>query len=414
MILDTQLTSWLVALGIGLLLGIERERRKTTGADRSAAGVRTFAITALLGSAAMQIGSEPLLGVVTVAVAGLTGLSYYRSRSDDPGLTTEFALIATVVLGGLATRNPAAAAAIAVVVAVLLAARAPLHSFVRDVLTESELRSALIFAAATLIVWPNLPDRYIGPFEAVNLRSIWSVVVLVMLVGAGGYIAIRSLGTRYGLPIAGLASGFISSTATIASMGARVANEPSLLRPAVAGAVLSTVATVAQMGLVVAVISPPTFQALLFPLIWSGLAATGYALLFGLGLGSIAPALPNRGGEPFSIRPAMLLAAVLVAISLLTAALRSGYGNQGAIVAAAIAGFVDTHATAVSMAAQAAAGRMQPGEACLPILVGFSANSVTKLIVAGTCGSWPFTLRVAPGIIIVLAAAWVSFLTTRT
>jgi len=414
MILDTQLTSWLVALGIGLLLGIERERRKTTGADRSAAGVRTFAIAALLGSAAMQIGSEPLLGVVTVAVAGLTGLSYYRSRSDDPGLTTEFALIATVVLGGLATRNPAAAAAIAVVVAVLLAARAPLHSFVRDVLTESELRSALIFAAATLIVWPNLPDRYIGPFEAVNLRSIWSVVVLVMLVGAGGYIAIRSLGTRYGLPIAGLASGFISSTATIASMGARVANEPSLLRPAVAGAVLSTVATVAQMGLVVAVISPPTLQALLFPLIWSGLAATGYALLFGLGLGSIAPALPNQGGEPFSIRPAMLLAAVLVAISLLTAALRSGYGNQGAIVAAAIAGFVDTHATAVSMAAQAAAGRMQPGEACLPILVGFSANSVTKLIVAGTCGSWPFTLRVAPGIIIVLAAAWVSFLTTRT
>ena len=72
---------------------------------------------------------------------------------------------------------------------------------------EIALRSALIFATATLIVWPLLPDRYLGPFEAINLRSIWSVVVLVMLVGAGGYITTRALGIRYGLPIIGLASG---------------------------------------------------------------------------------------------------------------------------------------------------------------------------------------------------------------
>jgi len=413
MSLDTQLTGWMVALGIGLLLGIERERRKGTGSERSAAGVRTFAITALLGSAAIQVGSEVLLSVVTAAVAAMIGLSYYRSRSDDPGLTSEFALVVAVVLGGLATRNPASAAAIAVVVAILLAARAPLHRFVRDVLTELELRSALIFAAATLVIWPVLPDRYIGPYEFLNLRSTWSVVVLVMLVGAGGYIAIRSLGARYGLPIAGLASGFISSTATIASMGARVAEEPAALRPAVAGAVLSTVATVVQMGLVVAVTSPETFQALLIPLVCSGLAAIAYALLFGLGLAPNPLAATIQTGEPFNIKTAAMLAAILVTMSFLIAALRKGYGNEGVTIAAAIAGFVDTHATAVSMAAQVAAGRMQPSEACLPILVGFSANSATKLIVAGTSGSWPFAVRVMPGVIIVLATAWLSFSISR-
>src|SRR6185436_7318198 len=90
------------------------------------------------------------------------------------------------------------------------------HHFVREVLSQSELRSILIFAAATLVVGPVIPDRYIGPFSAINPRALWQVVILILAVSAAGYIAVRSLGVRFGLPLAGLASGFISSTATIA------------------------------------------------------------------------------------------------------------------------------------------------------------------------------------------------------
>ncbi len=154
-----------------------------------------------------------------------------------------------VALGGLAMREPALAAALAVTVAILLAARAPMHRFVREVLSQSELRSILIFAAATLIVWPVIPDRYVGPFAAINPRALWQVVILILAISAAGYIAVRSLGARFGLPLAGLASGFISSAATIAAMGARAAEDPKLMRPAVAGAVLSTVATVVQLAL---------------------------------------------------------------------------------------------------------------------------------------------------------------------
>ena len=400
----------IVALGIGLLIGAERERRKGEGPFRSAAGMRTFAITAVLGAVAMTIGSEILLSVTMAGVIGLTAIAYFRSRSDDPGLTTEIALILTLALGGLAMREPARASAVAVTIAILLAARGPMHRFVREVLTETELKSALIFAAATLVVWPVIPDRYLGPFEAINPRSIWTVVILIMAISACGYVAVRALGARYGLPAAGLASGFVSSSATIAAMGARVVEDSRLLGPAVAGAVLSTIATVAQVAIVVAATSPITLMALGLPLIFAGLAAVAYGLIFGLRLTDTTPISLAKPGEAFSFKAALLLAATLAIVLLGAAALRTWLGERGLFVAAAVAGFADVHATAVSIAAQVAAGKLAAGDACVPILIGFSTNSVTKIILATASGSKAFALRVVPGLIMVLAAAWMGLL----
>lgn len=402
-------TAWAVALGIGLLIGVERERRKGEGPGRAAAGLRTFAITSMLGAASMQIGGPVLLSVTTAGVLALTALAYYRSQSGDPGLTTEIALVLTLVLGGLAVREPLEAAALAVAAAILLAARAPMHRFVRDVLTQSELKSALIFAAATLVVWPVIPDRYLGPFEAINLRSLWSIVILIMAISASGYIAVRALGSRYGLPAAGFASGFVSSSATIAAMGAKVVAEPRLLAPAVAAAVLSTVATVAQITIVVAATSPETILALAVPLILAGLAAVSYGLLFAFSVRDAPTDAPLNPGEAFSFKSALLLAAILAVVLVAASALRTWFGDSGLVAAAAMSGFADAHATAVSMASIVTAGKMAAHDACMPILVGFTTNSITKIILAVASGSRAFALRVVPGLIIVLVAAWTGF-----
>ena len=127
-----------VALGIGLLIGAERERRKGTGPARAAAGIRTFTVTALAGAISFIIGSELLLAISTVGVIALTAIAYWRGHTDDPGLTTEIALIVTALLGGLSTQQPALAGSLAVTVTVLLASRTRLHGFVRSVLTENE------------------------------------------------------------------------------------------------------------------------------------------------------------------------------------------------------------------------------------------------------------------------------------
>ena len=245
---DPTLLGFVIALGIGLLIGIDRERHKGEGPTREAAGVRTFTLTALAGAAAGAINSDALMAAVAIGVVGLAALSYWRSSSHDPGLTGEIALVTTALLGMLTMSAPTLAAGAGVVVAVLLYSREGLHHFVRSSLTDDELRDALIFAGATLVVLPLLPDDPIDPYGVLNLRKIWIVVVLIMAISGAGYIAVRLLGVRFGLPVSGFASGFVSSSATIAAMASRVKETPDLLKPAAAGAVLSTVATIVQLA----------------------------------------------------------------------------------------------------------------------------------------------------------------------
>ena len=268
---DPMILNLAVALGIGLLIGAERERRKGEGPSRSPAGIRTFTVASLAGAISLIVGGEVLFAIATAGVILLSTVAYWRGDEDDPGLTTEIALIVTTLLGGLSMQKPALAAGLAVTLAGLLAARSRLHHFVRSVITEDELNDALILAGATLVVLPLAPDRPMGPYDALNPHSIWILVILVMAIGAAGYVAVRVLGARVGLPIAGLASGFISSTATIGAMAARAVKTPDALAAAVAAAVLSTIATIVQMAIVLAATSMTTLRTLSIPLICAGL-----------------------------------------------------------------------------------------------------------------------------------------------
>jgi uncharacterized membrane protein (DUF4010 family) len=398
---------FLVALGIGLLVGIDRERRKGSGPSRHPAGLRTFTLASLLGAVAMAVGSEILLGAIALGMVAFAGLSYWRAKDDgDPGLTTETALVLTTLLGGLAMREPEFAAGLGVVTAVLLAARSALHRFVRSVLTDDEIRDLLIFAAATLVVLPLLPDHPIGPYDALNLRTIWTIVVLVMAVGALGYIAVRTVGPRYGLPIAGLASGFISSSATIGAMGARAAKEPDLMKPAVAGAVLSSVATIAQLAILIAAVDVEALAALWLPLALSGAAAILYGGGFTLWALKQKTTSDDIEGHAFSLATAFSFAAILAVVLLVAAAAQDWFGETGVLAAAAVAGLADTHSAAVSVASLVADGRIKPPQSVIPILAAVTTNTITKMAFAITAGGRTFTLYVVPGLILIVAAAW--------
>ncbi|MGH6936734.1 MAG: MgtC/SapB family protein, partial [Methylocella sp.] len=288
--------SFAVALGIGLLIGAERERRRGEGPERAPAGLRTFALASLIGAVSVTAGGVPLLVVATGGVFALAALAYWRGERSDSGLTTEIAFVSTVLLGGLAIDRPELAAAIAVVVASLLNAKAALHRFVRSVLREVEIKDALIFAAATLIVLPLLPNEQMGPFAALNPYAIWIIVILVMAIGALGHTAVRLAGSRYGLPVAGLASGFVSGTATVANMGARAAHAPDLSWPASAGAVLSTIGTIVRLAGVVAATNSNVLGAAAIPLAMAGAAAIVYGLVVSLfALRKNSGAMDERG-----------------------------------------------------------------------------------------------------------------------
>jgi uncharacterized membrane protein (DUF4010 family) len=405
-ITEPVIVNFVVALGIGLLIGAERERRKGEGPARSPAGIRTFTVASLVGAASFVAGAEVLLAVATAGVIALTAIGYWRGRDDDPGLTSEIALILTVLLGGLSVQQPALAGGLAVTVAVLLASRTRLHRFVRSVLTEQELNDILIFAGATLVVLPLVPDRAMGPYGALNPHSIWILVVLVMAISGAGYIAVRLLGTRFGLPVAGLASGFISSTATIGAMGARARTTDGVMTAAVAGAVLSTVATIAQMAMVLGATSWPTLRTLSTSLAAAGLAAVIYGAIFTIRALRQQAAGEAEGGRAFNPVTAIVFALTLACIMVAAAALQEWQGEKGIILVAALAGFIDTHSAAISVATLVASGKMTAADAVWPVLAGLSTNTVSKLVLAGISGGHRFAIRVIPGLILVVLAAW--------
>ncbi len=405
MIVDSKVVvGFAAALGSGLLIGIERERRKGFGANRALAGVRTFTLASLTGAAAGFIAAPLLTFTGGVLIAGLGAISHWRSRSKDPGITTEIALFITYLVGLIAIDQPAVAAGSAVVIAALLTARRALHEFSVSLLSEGELRDGLLFAAFALIVTPLLPDT---PIQALGAgpRRIFALVVTFMGLQAAGYVALRVAGPRFGLALAGLAAGFVSSTGTIATLGTRARNDRTLLGACVSGALFSCVATVLLLAIVVGTVYPRAFT-----IVGPSLAMALVAALGAAGLGLWRQHASTGGhpisGRPFNLRTAVGFTAILVGVTAAMGFINARYGSIGRGITAAITGVFDVHASATSTLSLAASGALAPSDVLLPILVAFTTNTGSKLVAAFAMGGRRYGLPVAMGLGVIAIAAW--------
>ena len=394
------------ALAVGLLIGIERERSKGQGPRRAAAGVRTFTLIALAGAISLELGGLPAFLVVAAVIGVFAAISYVRTFRHDAGLTTEVAMVVTVLLGGLALSEPQVAGALAVVVTIILASRTKVHDWINNVLTDEEVRDGLVLAAAALVILPLLPEQPVDPWGVVDLRKLWTLAVLVMAINGLGYIAVRALGAKIGLALAGLFSGFVSSTATIGAMGSRAKARPELRGGAVAGAAASSVATVVQLTIVVGLVSMPTLAMLVPSLVLSGLAAIAYAGLFTLRSVRETTQADITPGRPFSPKTALLFVLVVGAALAISTALTNWLGGNGLLIATGVAGLGDSHAAAISAASLAAGGKAELPMAALAVLIGFSTNAISKTVVAFSLGDRRFAFQLLPGIVLMVLAAW--------
>ena len=395
------LYGFLAAFGGGLLVGIERERDHGDTAGRSAAGVRTYTLAAVAGIVAALLGTFAVAAGL-VAIAALAHASYQRTRDADPGLTSEVTLVLVFLLGALAHMHAQLAAALFVAAAILLESKQALHRFTRQVLTDAELGDLLLLAASALIVLPLLPDRTIDPFNVLNPRMLWLLVVLVMAINAAGYVALRAFGARRGLLLAGFLGGFVSSTATIGGMGQRARAAPATRRPAVAAALLSNVPTVIQLGVVIGALAPGLLRASLPALASGGIAAALVALGYGLrARGGHDRSEPKLASRPFDFRHALLFAAIMAAALLLSAVLYRWIGDGGVVIAAAVAALADVHAAAASIGQLSAQSGLLQQQALLALGAAFLANSVVKCIVAFATGGAAFGRPVLLGLLVV-------------
>jgi uncharacterized membrane protein (DUF4010 family) len=396
-----------VALGIGLLVGTERERHKGSGPHRRSAGIRTFTGASMLGFAAQSLGSPLLVGAALLALGALTMSAYQQSRQHDPGLTSEVAILLTCLLGALSQSAPELAAIMGIALTAMLAAREDMHRFVQQVITEQELKDVIVFLAAAMILLPLSPDHYTGPFQAINPHDLARFVVAVMSISALGYMAKRTLGMRAGMALTGFAGGFISSTATILAMGQAARREPQVLHAAAMGAMLSTVSTMVQLGLLMSILLPGLLPHMILP-IGLGCSTAGlYALwLFKAHQPECTPPNLDLKGHAFEHKTTLILSLAVLSVTVMTAALNHWLGEVGVLIASLLAGLVDAHSSVASMSSLVHQGHASLTQAQLAILLAVSTNTLSKSAVAIGAGGKAFAVLILPGLLLVIAAVW--------
>lgn len=404
----------LVALGCGLLIGIEREQHKAENDTRTVAGVRTLTLAALAGAVGALLGSIPL-AIAGATLGALLVAGYWRvEATDHPGLTSEVAALLSFLLGVLAMTEPLIAAALAVVVTAVLQYKTRLHEFARRVLTERELNDALVLLASALIVLPVLPDTPPIAGIDVDLKRLWLLVVMVMAISAAGYVAIRALGPRIGLLLKGLAGGLVSSAAVIAGMGQRARSEPALLAPCAAAAMAANIASTALFLVVTWTAAPALGPKLAAPIGAALAVALGFALVFGRDAWATGDgAAAATPGRPFHFGKALEFAAIIGAALVTASLLGRWLGDAGVFVAGALAGLADSQAAAVSLGALHRTGRLVESQAVPALLLAFGANGLTRCVLAIRAGGRPYAMRIVPAVLAMQAAAWLAWLATH-
>jgi uncharacterized membrane protein (DUF4010 family) len=396
-----------LALLLGILLGVDRERRKLDPTYLAIAGLRTFALTGLLGGIVAYLEQPYLIALGASIVGGLAIAGYVLGRRErnDAGLTTEVALVLSYLLGALCLTAPLVAAASAIASALLLHLRATLHRFVRDVVREDEVHDALLLLMLAFIALPLAPDVNWGPYGAINPQAIARLMVLVSTISSAGYVAQRLLGPHIGFAASGFASGLISSSATIAALGLRTKADDRIARSAAAGAAASSIATVVQYLFIVAALDLRLLRHLAMPFGFAlATAVLATALLARARSSTELPATPE--GRAFQLLPAIVIGVGSAVIAVIAAALGDTLGNSGIVVVSSVSGLVDAHATAGTVTSLHRGARVSSSMAELALLAAFSTNTLTKIVLATLSGSRGYALRVAAAVSSMAAMAW--------
>lgn len=388
--------SFLVAAGLGGLIGLERQVGRP--AEGEYAGLRTFALFATWGAGSAFLG-EVFGGVAfAVALAGFVALvlvEYWGSLADDRGVTTEAASFATFVIGVLVWTNHALAAlALSIGIAFLLEAKAWIHGVVSR-FSGSDLEAALRFGVLTAVVLPLLPDEPMGPFGGFNPFETWLMVVFVAGIGLVGYVSLRVLGPR-GLAPTGLLGGLVSSTAVTLGFS-RMSRKAVPLSTALTAGVLAACGLMYARVLVeAAVVGPAVVRHLVWPLAGLFVLVEGAAVWWWRRSDAEpagAPALEVR--NPLTLGAALQFGALYAVVAFVAAWLVERVSEASLTALGAVSGINDVDAITLATSNLVADGAVAPDAGARAILLAAIVNTAVKGGLAVWLGGRALGLRVA-------------------
>lgn len=403
-----------LALAIGLLVGVERgwQAREIAEGGRTA-GIRTFALSGLLGGLAgllsETLGPWAFAGLVLPFAAAVILFNYREQQADDDySVTIVVAALLVFALGAYAgLGHGTVAAAAAVVATAFLAFKQALHGWLRK-LTWPELRGALILLAMSLVALPLLPNQGYGPYGAVNPHELWLLTIALAGVSFAAYGLIRIFGAADGAVLAGIAGALISSTAATLSV-ARLERQSPRTATHAAAALLAGVVMAARLALIAAALSLPLLLKLAAPL-------AAFAVVSLLAGGILywrdrrkppAGGLDNPMKSPFDLAVVVRFAVVLGVVMAASRVLSGIYGPVGLLPVAAIAGIADVDAVALTAGRMASQG-LALDTAALAILIAAGVDTVSKAVIAWVAGNARLGVLFAGGSALAAAAAGVA------
>jgi uncharacterized membrane protein (DUF4010 family) len=407
----TLLQSLGTALGLGLLVGLEREWQKNP-----MAGIRTFGLVGLFGglagAMAMAFGGWVIVGglVACTAMAIMANLTAMRQEGEpDIGLTTEFAMLAIFAVGALAgTGQLAPAVACAGTVMVLLHSKEPLHGIIRKV-DAKELKEIARLVLIGLVILPLLPNEEMGYLGVLNPFKVWLMVVLIVGISLAAYLVGKFMGGAKSAAIAGVLGGLVSSTAVTASVSRRSRGEGSA-GTVLAAIVLTASCVVFARVMVEVVLTAPAHKGALLPplalmMVWTGVIAAAT-----LWLAKRSGEKPGEEEAPSELKGAVMFGLMYVGVLYAVALGKEHFGDAGLYAVAAISGLTDVDAITLSTSGLVAAGEVDPRTGWRVILVGGMANTVFKAGMAAVLGKGRFLRWTAAGFAAAVAGGGVILL----
>lgn len=390
------------ALGLGLLLGFERQRRQVEGEEQFA-GVRTFALISLLGATAahvqLNLGLAWMLPVAFLAVAALTLASYVMtSRKGDVGATTEVSALMTFFIGVLAAAGEATLATSIAVAALLMLSIKSWSSETARHIEAADVEAVLKFSIITVIVLPLLPNQTYGPepFDVLNPFKVWLMVVLISGLNFASYVLVKILGAEHGIGVTGLLGGLVSSTAVTLGFSQRSRHEPELSSSFALGILVAWTIMFFRVLIAVAVIDAGLARRLAVGVgIMGGVSLICCAFLFFVHK-TAETGRVKSGTNPFELGEAVKFGLVFGVVTLVAKVAEVQFGSTGLYIAGAIAGLTDVDPISLSMANLVEQQPDMVGVGARTILIAIMANTMTKTGMAVSVGAPELRRRILP------------------
>lgn len=404
----------LIAAAIGLIVGLEREFN-THGQETHIGGIRTFPLVAILGYLGGALAKNTELNILWVFGGGFFGLIalvyYFQVQRGKSGLTTELAMLITLILGMLVALGfVRESLEVVVLVTVILSVKEQVHAFVKQV-TEEELFAFVKFIVLVLLVLPMLPDQRFGPENLLNFRELGWIVMIVLCIGFAGYLLLKFGGMRRGILFTALVGGLFSSTMVAWVFSAKSREKPEYSAAYSAGVLVSSSVMFVRVYVLATVFYLPVAQQLFWPLLLL-LAISAAFVYFIFNKQTHVPDSPQlNAGNPLDIKNAAFFAALYIGITLFMYYSRQWLNTSGVYASGALSGMADIDAITISTVKWAAGDAAQTGTAANIVVIAVLSNTLFKGTMSMLRGT-PYLRRMVAlsfGVLLLCGMIWIAW-----